>query len=437
MRFTHTFAHSAEPAQLARSSGETARVRGQTAHGRRLRVLVVAESFLPQTNGVTASVCHVLEHLREAGHTAEIIAASGPDRYAGARVRTVPAAPLPGYPGFRVGLGSRRRIAAIMEDFRPDVVHLASPFTLGAAAARASRERGIPTVAVYQTDLIGFARRYGLAAAVPALERQVRRIHGSVDRTLAPSTASLAQLAELGVPSVHRWGRGIDLERFSPRLRRPAAAWLSRTVADSATTPPAERGPGAGRPRHQDRTGEEPVVLGYVGRLAKEKNLEHLAVVQDLPGTRLVIVGDGPLRPRLEQVLDRATFLGERSGQELAEIMASLDVFVHPGAEETFCQSAQEALASGVPVVGPASGGLLDRVRPGSTGLLYAPDDLAGLRGAVTELLDPALRRRMAEAARPSVEDRSWQVVNAELVRHYRAVVRESPLRTPLRCGAS
>ncbi|WP_051297299.1 glycosyltransferase family 4 protein [Brevibacterium album] len=386
------------------------------ADGPALRVLVVTESFLPQTNGVTASVCRVLEHLREAGHTAEVIAASGPDCYAGARVRTVPAAPLPGYPGFRVGLGSRRRIAAIMEDFRPDVVHLASPFMLGAAAARAARTLGVPTVAVYQTDLIGFARRYGLAAAVPALERQVQRIHCSVDRTLAPSTASLAQLAELDVPSVHRWGRGIDLERFSPRLRRPASAWL---------------------PASEGALPEEPVVLGYVGRLAKEKNLEHLAAIQDLPGTRLAIVGDGPLRPRLEQALDRATFLGERSGQELARIMASLDVFVHPGAEETFCQSAQEALASGVPVVGPASGGLLDRVRHGSTGLLYAPDDRAGLRGAVTALLDPATRRRMAEAARPSVEDRSWHVVNAELIRHYRAVVRESPLRTLPLCRAS
>ncbi|HEY0903630.1 MAG TPA: glycosyltransferase, partial [Marmoricola sp.] len=103
---------------------------------------------------------------------------------------------------------------------------------------------------------------------------------------------------------------------------------------------------------------------------------------------------------------------------------ASLDVFVHTGRHETYCQSAQEALASGVPVVAPRAGGPLDVVADGVADFLYEPGDRAELMAYVDALAsDRLFRRRTGLAARRSVATRSWQGVNEALLAHYRDVI--------------
>lgn len=366
--------------------------------GEQLRVLVVAESFLPQINGVTNSVRRVLEHLAAEGHRAELVAPTGPDTYAGFRVRHARGATLPFYKDFKIGLETRRRLRQTMLRFRPDVVHIASPATLGYQAAKAAGELGIPTVAIYQTDLVGFAERYELPGGARAMASLTKRIHVKVDRTLAPSSASLTQLAEMEVPDTALWPRGVDLEQFHPSRRDDD---LRARVAPD------------GR-----------LVVGYVGRLAPEKELELLRVLDQDPRYAVVLVGGGPEEQRLRTVLPHATFLGLLHGDDLGAAYASLDVFVHTGRHETYCQSAQEALASGVPVVAPRSGGPIDVVDDTVAGYLYTPGDATDLASYVDLLAgDAAARRAMALAARRSVEGRSWASVNDALVGHYREVV--------------
>lgn len=364
----------------------------------RLRVLVVTESFLPQVNGVTNSVRRVLEHLAEAGHVAEVVAPTGPETYAGFPVTLARGANLPFYPDFKIGLESRRRLRATMLRFQPDVVHIASPATLGYQAARAARELGIPTVAIYQTDLVGFAERYHIAGGVRAMSKLTRMIHLAVDRTLAPSSASVRQLEEMQVPGLARWPRGVDLEMFAPRHRDLAL--------------------------HDQLAPGGEVLVGYVGRLAPEKELELLVHVDKLPGVRLVIVGGGPEEARLKALLPDATFLGVLHGEELSRAYATLDVFVHTGRHETYCQSAQEALASGVPVVAPRAGGPIDVVDEGA-GFLYQPGNGTELASYVARLVaDADLRADIASAAFRSVQGRSWAAVNDRLIEHYREVTR-------------
>ena len=140
----------------------------------------------------------------------------------------------------------------------------------------------------------------------------------------------------------------------------------------------------------------------------------------------LVMVGGGPEEQRLRTLLPGASFLGVLHGDELSAAYASLDVFVHTGRYETYCQSAQEALASGVPVVAPRAGGPVDVVDDGVAGFLYEPGDAADLAAYVDSLAsDPLLRTRMGLAARRSVRTRSWAAVNAALVEHYRDVIAE------------
>jgi phosphatidylinositol alpha 1,6-mannosyltransferase len=120
-----------------------------------------------------------------------------------------------------------------------------------------------------------------------------------------------------------------------------------------------------------------------------------------------------------------------RRGTDLASIFAGLDVFVHTGEHETFCQTIQEAQASGVATVGPAAGGPLDLIRPGVTGLLFEPGQPGSLRQAVAQMLnDPAQRQAMAEAGQRRVQTRTWPAVVDDLVnKHYAEVLQEALAR--------
>ncbi|NYD65823.1 glycosyltransferase [Agromyces atrinae] len=366
-----------------------------------MRVLLFAESFLPHMNGVTHSLLQVLRHLERRGDEALVVAPrSGPidrDLY-GADAALVRSVPLPSYPDVRVSVASSRYLGSLVDDFRPDVVHLASPFVLGWQGLRAADARGVPTVAIYQTDVPGYAERYGVPSAAPFLAKHVSRIHRRATLTLAPSTAAMSQLAEAGVDRLRLWRRGVDSVRFQPSRR---SAELRAELAPN---------------------GE--VLVGYVGRLAPEKQVEHVRVLGSVPGIRLVIIGDGPSRAGLERLLPDAAFLGFQSGDALAEAVASLDVFVHPGENESFCQTIQEALASGVPVVSTGRGGPLDLVESSRTGWLYRPGDLDDLRERVADLAgDAAKRAAFAVAARESVAGRSWESLGDELVGHYAEAV--------------
>ncbi len=271
------------------------------------------------------------------------------------------------------------------------------PSCSAGGACSPPRRVGIPSVAVYQTDIPSYAERYGIPGAAPALTRHLGRLHRRADLTLAPSTSALDRLESLGVDRLALWRRGVDTERFAPERR--SEAWR-REVAPN---------------------GE--IIVGYVGRLAPEKQVEDLRAIADLPGVRLVIVGDGPDRPALERMLPGAHFAGFLGGDDLAAAMAGFDVFVHPGESETFCQTIQEAMASGVPVVATGAGGPLDLVRSSVDGWLYRPGDLAELRSRVLDLTgDDAKRRAFSVRAREAVAGRGWDRLGDELIEHYEEV---------------
>jgi phosphatidylinositol alpha 1,6-mannosyltransferase len=363
-----------------------------------VRVMIVAESFTPSVNGVTGSVLQVLAHLRRSGHPAVVAAPDGgPDDHDGTPVLRMPAVSVPGAPELPVGLPTRR-LQQEMARFGPDVVHLASPFVLGAGGLAAAHRLGVPTVAVYQTDVAGFVGAYGAGTTARAAWRWSCRLHRQADRTLAPSAATVEALTAAGVDRVHLWGRGVDAARFAPARRDPVL-------------------------RARLASGDE-LLVGYVGRLAPEKQVERLAALSRVAGVRLVVVGDGPTRTALEDRLPAAAFLGMLAGDELARAYATLDVFVHTGPFDTFGQAVQEAMASGVPVVALDAGGPRELVRHGHSGYLVPPDDPGALQAAVLRLRDDAvLRHSFSRAARLAVRGRSWPAVCDELLDHYRAVV--------------
>ena len=366
-----------------------------------MRVAIVAESFLPNVNGVSNSVLRVLEHLRRTGHEALVIAPDNPRGeepaarvHDGIRIHRVPSRMYPMVTSLPLSM-PRPRMLRVLRGFDPHVMHLASPSMLGYGGLLAARRLGVPTVAVYQTDIAGFATSYGVPIAARAAWAWNRHLHGLADRTLAPSSAAMESLRAHGIPRVHHWARGVDITGFAPSARdqRLRAQWAPNGKA----------------------------IVGFVGRLAPEKHVERLAVLARRDDLQLVIVGDGVDRARLESLMPSAVFTGALYGPQLAAAYASMDVFVHPGEHETFCQAVQEAQASGLPVIAPDAGGPRDLVAPYRTGLLLPVAEFESrLPVAVDHLLDE--RHRYSVAARRSVLGRTWPSICDELLGHYAAV---------------
>ncbi|MDH6531988.1 phosphatidylinositol alpha 1,6-mannosyltransferase [Aurantimicrobium minutum] len=364
-----------------------------------MRIAIVTESFLPSLNGVTNSVLRVVDTLKEAGHEVIIIAPTAPQkRHLGFKVIRTLAVPLM---QFQIGLPPLA-LEATLEEFQPDVVHVASPFFLGGQAIAIANKLGIPTVAIYQTDIAGYLQRYGMRFAKPVVDRFVAAIHGPATMNLAPTPESAAYLLKLGVERVGVWGRGVDLELFHPRNKSEQATQEFKNT---------------------HLLGKKNLV-GFVGRLAPEKQVHRMLELCSIPDTALVIVGDGPERKKLEALFagKPVTFTGALRGAELARAYASLDAFVHYGTEETFGQTIQEAQASAVPVVAPAVGGPRFLITDHENGRLIDPEVTHGFTEAVVDILaTPRLAARMGEAGRRSVLNKSWKANNESLLKTYRA----------------
>ena len=382
-----------------------------------MRVAIVAESFLPVVNGVVNSVLRVLEHLRRHGHEALVIAPSAKEgqeeitHYLGHRIARVPVVDVPGVNSLPIGV-PLPRVLTEMRNFQPDVVHLASPFVLGAAGAAAAKTLGLPCVAVYQTDVAGFANNYNMALLSKAAWQVTRALHNSCTMTLAPSSVTIKELQEHGVHDVFHWGRGVDTLRFNPAKRSMdlRASWLDAGRSKRAVLHGTQV---------DSFTEGNVTIVGFVGRLAAEKSVERLAVLDDRPDIQLVIVGDGPERAELEKLMPTAVFTGGMYGEDLPQAFASLDIFVHAGQFETFCQAIQEAQASGVATIGPRAGGPIDLITPGVNGHLLDVETFErDLPGAVQDIVDRGVKG-FGAVAFEGVQAKSWPGLCSQLLDYY------------------
>jgi len=373
-----------------------------------MRVALVCETFLPDVNGVTTTLCRLLEYLQQQGHEALLFAPQGaPTNYAGAEIIPLSGMPLPLYPEVKVtppqlGLTSRLR------QFQPELVHLVGPVVLGAIVPSIVRRLGLPLIASYHTDFGAYSRHYGFGFLQHGVNAWLRWIHNRCRINLCPSSFTLRVLRSAGFRRLRIWGRGVDTERFHPRYR--SEAWRAAVGA---------------------RPGER--ILLYVGRLAAEKRIDLLPeAIRGIPDVRLVFVGDGPFRAELQR---RCTglpvhFTGYLKGDDLATAYASADVFLFPSDTDTFGQVIQEAMASALPVIAARAGGAIDLVHHGQNGYLFAPGVATDLRARLRELLaNDDLRLAQGMAGRVIAEQRSWPRVMNELMGYYAQVCRRSSRR--------
>ena len=365
----------------------------------RRHVCVVTETYAPEINGVALTLGHLVEGLRARGHVVSIVRprqrvadpATGPHDPALTLVRGLP---LPGYGALRFGLPAGDRLRERWARPRPDVVYVATEGPLGWSALRTARLLGIPVRAGFHTNFHRYARHYRAGWLQHGIARYLRSFHNRTDGTLVPTAELRDHLRAAGFRNLAVLGRGVDGRRFSPARR---SAVLRRTWGAS----------------------ESDVVALYVGRVAPEKNVD-LAVrayhaMREIDGRmRLVVVGDGPSRPALQEALPDVCFRGVLTGEPLAEHYASADVFLFPSATETFGNVTLEAMASGLVVVAYDYAAAHAHIEPGRSGVLVPyPDAHAFVEAAVALARSPERRREMRARVRDTVAHLHWDHVVA------------------------
>lgn len=361
-----------------------------------MRIAYVTETFPPELNGVSLTVERTVRFLRSRGHAVELIRPRQPGEQrldADDELRTAGCA-IPMYREMRFGLSRVAPLRRRWQRTSPQVVHIATPGPLAWAALAAARSLGIPVTSDFRTNFHQYSRYYGLGAlAAPALSL-LRRLHNLTDRTFVPTRAAWRELSDAGFHNLTIVGRGVDTERFTPSARSPAL-------------------------RAEWRAGDVDVVLLAVGRVAAEKNVglalrafEQARALR--PGTKMIVVGDGPARKALEAAHPAARFVGVRRGAELAAYYASADAFFFPSLSDTFGNVVMEALASGLPVISFDTAAAAEHVEDGRSGRLILPGDEAAFVSAACDLVQrPEALAPMRESALVAARRATWPDVLA------------------------
>jgi glycosyltransferase involved in cell wall biosynthesis len=316
---------------------------------------------------------------------------------------TVPSVTVPFYREYRLSVGADFKVASVLAEFKPDILCVNSPCSLGWAGVYNARFHHRPIVAYYHTHFISYARYYKVDVLTNLGWHYMKSFYSSVHETFVPSRPILDELREHGVRNLCLLPHGVDTDFFSTRHVDPG--W-------------------------KDRLGlENKVVLLYVGRLVWEKNLGLLAAAyrilrKQTDDVALVMIGDGPARTELEHLLPDAVFLGYQSGAELAASYASADIFVFPSTTETFGMVTLEAMASGLVPVCANRGGASDIIRDGDTGVLAEPDSAEDFARRCLPLIENTeLRRRMGRQAEAYALGQDWDAVVTRMLREYARVI--------------
>jgi glycosyltransferase involved in cell wall biosynthesis len=370
-----------------------------------LKIAIVTESFLPKVDGIVTMLTKTVECLRQSGDEVMIFAPSGgPAEIFGAEVVSMPSVAFPLYPELRLAL-PRTSMRQKIESFRPDLLHVFEPVLLGVGGIYYSAELRLPLVISYHTNLPAYLSYYKLGLIEKLTWKLMRIRHQRANLNLCTSKAMIEDLANHGIEDLALWERAVDTVSFRP---------------------------GTGTPEMRSRLSgghpDAPLVL-YVGRLSAEKEVVRLKeLFAAVPGMRLAIVGDGPMRAELERNLEgtATVFTGYLQGAELESAYGSADLFVLPSQTETLGLVLLEAMAAGCPVVACRAGGVPDAVEDGVTGLLFDPDKPESFAAKVKEALSAKGRLEAIRAnARRDAEGHSWAHATEDLKLLYSRAIRD------------
>jgi glycosyltransferase involved in cell wall biosynthesis len=363
-----------------------------------LYIALVTETYPPEVNGVALTLARLVAGLRQRGHNIQLIRPrqsklETPARGPGFTEILTAGLPIPGYPGLRFGLPTRRALHRLWSANPPTIVHVATEGPLGAAAVAAARHLRLPVSSGFHTNFQAYSRHYRVGWLRSLVARHLRRFHNRTDLTLVPTQELARELTDDGYRNVHVLARGVDTRLFNPGRR-------SRAL------------------RQSWGAGDDTLVVAYIGRLAPEKNLSLVteafaAILSHHADARLIFVGDGPSLPKLRRQHPGHIFAGMRLGEDLATHYASADLFLFPSLTETFGNVVPEALASGLGVVAFDCAAAADLIEDGVNGRTVAVGDpRAFVAAAVNLASDREQLARLGRHAADSVAPLDWERIH-------------------------
>lgn len=377
-----------------------------------MRIAIFTESFLPKIDGVVRILCHLLDHLELRGHESILFAPhGGVEQYANTKVVGLPGFRFPLYPELKL-VPPWARFRKEINEFDPEVIVLINPASLGLAGLQYARYHNIPVAASYNTDIPGYAKRWGVPIFKKPLYAYFRMIYNHTDLNFVPSEFTRDEIRAHGIKRVIVSHHGVDMGLFNPGKYR--AEWRDRLSNGHPDAP----------------------LLLFAGRVSQEKRVDMLhPVLKAFPEARLAVAGDGPDMGRLREIFadTNTVFTGFLNVEELAAAYASADIFAFPSANETFGNVVLEAMASGLPVVVPRSGGVVNLVTEGENGLFFDTENVDSFIEALRPLIEnKAYREKIGAQAHRFAKSHGWENLQDELLDDFEALIKAGPTHSQM-----
>lgn len=361
-----------------------------------MRIAFFTDTFFPQVNGVSRTMDRQIKFLTDKGHEVLIFAPEyeeGKPAEEYGKVVTAKSIKVFFYPEARLSITLPHKIKKILTDFHTDLIHIVTEFTMGLAGHNAGNYLNIPMVSTYHTDYDKYMDYYKMGGFKPIAWKYLKKIHNDCRITFCPSHDTKRMLNSKGISRVKVLSNGVETDLFNPQR---ASSELRESLGNS-----------------------DKLMILYVGRIAMEKDIDVLIKAYDKvrhtykDKISLVITGDGTMKERYQkQFGNDIIFTGYKKGEDLAQVYASADIFAYPSTTETFGNVIIEAMASGLPVVAAATGGILDSVIDGYNGLLTTPKDVDSFADGIVKFIEnDAFRKDCANHAAEYAKTKSWDLI--------------------------
>jgi glycosyltransferase involved in cell wall biosynthesis len=373
-----------------------------------MKIAIFSDTFYPDINGVAQTLKRFTNYL-EGQHISYKVFAPNPvsSEYVSDHIHRLKSRSFFLYPECRLAFPNFIEVRSEIEQFSPDLIHVATPFTVGLCGLYFAKKYNIPIVGSYHTDFNDYLHFYDLDFLSNPLWKYMKWFHSPFKKLFVPSIDTLEKLKNRGFRNLEIFPRGVDCQLYHPNYQKESV--LNRYGISKR------------------------FLLTYVGRLAPEKDLKTLMkIANSLPPelnnqVHWLIAGDGPLLEELRMAaLPNMTFTGYLKGVGLAETYSATDLFIFPSPTETFGNVALEALASGTPVIGANAGGVKHIISNGITGYLCEPGNVEYFVNRIVQLLgNDSFRNQLSLNARKYALTQKWDQIFEDLLNHYSAVIDE------------
>lgn len=377
-----------------------------------MKIAIFTDTYGPDINGVARTLTHFTEYLDNQNISYKVFAPDSlSNEYVSSHIHRFKSYSFFLYPECRLAFPNLSRIKLELEEFSPDIIHVATPFNMGLCGVYLAKKLSIPLVGSYHTDFDHYLKFYDLRFFSKILWKYMNWFHKPFKKLFVPSNETLTQLKYHGFANLEVWPGGVDCQLFHPFYEKQAI-------------------------REQWGISKK-YLLTYVGRLAPEKDVNTLlAVAKSLPAeineeVQWFVIGDGPQREELQiEAPENMTLTGYLTGEQLAEIYSASDLFVFPSPTETFGNVVIEALASGTPAITANSGGVKNIIKAGLTGYLCETGNVLEFTNAILKLLEnDDLRKQLGIEGRNYALTHNWDKIFSHLLWHYRAVIDEPKIQ--------